>query len=61
MGAGKAAQIGAIIPSCLLLSNLNEYSPEDIQTRSAALKTDLKPIPFSPAYLVVLSISFLVL
>lgn len=60
-GSGEDIQIGAIMPSCLLLLNLKEYSPEDIQTTSAALKTDLNPIPFSPTYLVVLPTPFLVL
>lgn len=36
------------MPQGMSRSNLNMYPLEFIQTRMAALKTDLKPIPFSP-------------
>ena len=37
-----------IIPSSAVRSKWNEYGPEDMCTSLATVKTDLKPIPFSP-------------
>ncbi len=50
VSSGNSAQSGVTIPKNLVLSNLNVKLRDDIQITSAALNTDLNPIPFSPMY-----------
>lgn len=48
VGSGKSDHMGVIIPNGRVWSNLKVNDRDEIHTTSAALKTDLKPIPFSP-------------